>query len=160
MPSPGIAPLDELRLLVVVDNETDTLSSVAEGIPQVPEVAHLMSRVPTSREYNGHPCKVVFDRLCCAGHGLSVLVTGRSGDEEHTMLFDVGPYADLWKGNAARLGVELAGIEAVFLPWNTAIRPVSAIAWALLAPGECSTTQRPCPRPSAQIPRILAETSL
>ena len=120
MTSPGIAPLDELRLLVVVDNETDTLSSVADGIPQVPEIAHLVSRVPTVREHNGHPCKVVFDRLCCAGPGLSVLVTGRRGDEEHTMLFDVGPYADLWKGNAGRLGVDLAGIEAIFLShWHS-----------------------------------------
>jgi 7,8-dihydropterin-6-yl-methyl-4-(beta-D-ribofuranosyl)aminobenzene 5'-phosphate synthase len=31
------------------------------------------------------------------------------------MLFDVGPYADLWLGNAARLGVDLAAIELVFL---------------------------------------------
>jgi 7,8-dihydropterin-6-yl-methyl-4-(beta-D-ribofuranosyl)aminobenzene 5'-phosphate synthase len=107
--------LDELRLLVIVDNETDTLSSVADGVPQMPEVTHLVSRVPASRYYNEHPCKVVFDRLCCAGHGLSVLVTARRADEAHTMLFDVGPYADLWKGNAARLGIDLAGIEAVFL---------------------------------------------
>jgi 7,8-dihydropterin-6-yl-methyl-4-(beta-D-ribofuranosyl)aminobenzene 5'-phosphate synthase len=112
--------LDELRLLVVVDNETDTLSSIAEGVPQMPEVAHLVSRLPTSRTHNGHPCKVVFDRLCCAGHGFSVLVTGRRGHDEHTMLFDVGPYADLWLTNAARLGVDLAKIELVFLShWHS-----------------------------------------
>jgi 7,8-dihydropterin-6-yl-methyl-4-(beta-D-ribofuranosyl)aminobenzene 5'-phosphate synthase len=109
------ALLDELRLLVVVDNETDTLSSVDKGVPQVPEVAHLVSRVPTSREHEGHPGKVVFDRLCCAGHGFSALVTGRRGDEKHTVLFDVGPYADLWMSNAARLGIDLAKIEAIFL---------------------------------------------
>ena len=33
-----VAALDELRLLVVVDNETDTLSSIADGVPQTPEV--------------------------------------------------------------------------------------------------------------------------
>lgn len=111
----GIVPLDELRLLVVVDNETDTLSSVDDGVPQIPEVVHLATRLPTHREYAGHPGKVVFDRLCCACHGFSVLATGRSGDREHTLLFDVGPYADVWKANAARLGVDLARIEAVFL---------------------------------------------
>ena len=31
-------PLDELVLTVVVDNETDTLSSVDPGVPQVPEM--------------------------------------------------------------------------------------------------------------------------
>ena len=31
------------------------------------------------------------------------------------MLFDVGPYADLWLANAARLGLDLAAIELVFL---------------------------------------------
>ena len=31
------------------------------------------------------------------------------------MLFDVGPYADLWLANAARLDLDLAAIEVVFL---------------------------------------------
>lgn len=115
MTIPRTAPLDELRLLVVVDNETDTLSSVDEGVPQISEVAHLIPRVPTSREHAGHPGKVVFDRLCCACHGFSVLATGRREDREHTVLFDVGPYADVWRSNAARLAVDLAKIEAVFL---------------------------------------------
>ena len=107
--------LDELRLLVIVDNETDTLSSIADGVPQTPEVAQHLPRVPVVRTHDGHPGKVVFDRLCCAGHGFSVLVTGRRGADEHTMLFDVGPYGDLWLTNAARLGVDLASIELIFL---------------------------------------------
>jgi len=32
-----IASLDALDLLVVVDNESDTLSSVNKGVPQLPE---------------------------------------------------------------------------------------------------------------------------
>ena len=115
MSRPDVRSLDELRLLVVVDNETDTLSSIADGVPQLPEVAAHLSRVPTSRTHEGHPGKVVFDRLCCAGHGLSVLATGKRGQDERTMLFDVGPYADLWLANAARLGIDLAKIELVFL---------------------------------------------
>ncbi len=38
--------LDELDVRVVVDNETDTLSSVAEGIPQVPEAIQLAMQLP------------------------------------------------------------------------------------------------------------------
>jgi 7,8-dihydropterin-6-yl-methyl-4-(beta-D-ribofuranosyl)aminobenzene 5'-phosphate synthase len=107
--------LDELRLLVVVDNETDTLSSVNPVLPQVPEAGHLAARSPVAHEHEGVPCKVVFDRLCCAAHGLSVLATGRRGSEEHTVLFDVGPYASTWLENAERLALDLSRIEAVFL---------------------------------------------
>ncbi len=108
-------PLDELTLTVVVDNETDTLSSVDPGVPQLPEVAsHLARRSPT-RQQAGHDCVTVFDHLCVACHGLSVLATGRIGDEIHTMLFDVGPYGDVWIENAERLGVDLTTIDTVFL---------------------------------------------
>jgi 7,8-dihydropterin-6-yl-methyl-4-(beta-D-ribofuranosyl)aminobenzene 5'-phosphate synthase len=111
----GVTALDELEILVVVDNETDTLSSVDVGVPQVPEVVHLCARTPASRNYQGHDCKTVFDQLCCACHGLSVLITGRQGSEQHSLLFDVGPYPDLWLDNARRLGVDLASIERIFL---------------------------------------------
>jgi 7,8-dihydropterin-6-yl-methyl-4-(beta-D-ribofuranosyl)aminobenzene 5'-phosphate synthase len=109
------AVLDELVLTVVVDNETDTLSSIDPGAPQRPEVAsHLARRAPT-RQHDGDDCVTVFDHLCVACHGLSVLVTGRIGDETRTILFDVGPYGDVWVDNARRLGVDLAAIDAVFL---------------------------------------------
>ncbi|MGO8869731.1 MAG: MBL fold metallo-hydrolase [Alphaproteobacteria bacterium] len=111
----GVMPLDELEILVVVDNETDTLSSVDEGVPQIPEVVHLAARTPPSGKYEGHDCKTVLDQLCCACHGLSVLITGRRGQQRHSMLFDVGPYPDLWLDNARRLGVDLSTIEYVFL---------------------------------------------
>jgi 7,8-dihydropterin-6-yl-methyl-4-(beta-D-ribofuranosyl)aminobenzene 5'-phosphate synthase len=110
-----VLQLDELEILVVVDNETDTLSSVDEGVPQIPEVAHLAARTPPSRKYKGHDCKAVFDQLCCACHGFSVLLTGRRGEQKHSMLFDVGPYPDLWLDNARRLAVNLSTIECIFL---------------------------------------------
>lgn len=115
MPATRPTVLDELELLVVVDNETDTLSSVDDGVPQIPEVVHLLGRTAPDRVHEGHECKVVFDQLCCACHGYSVLATGRRGDEVHRVLFDVGPYADVWLANARRLAVDLATIEAVFL---------------------------------------------
>ena len=108
-------PLDELTLTVVVDNETDTLSSVDPGVPQLPEVVSHLARRPPSRQHGGHDCVTVFDHLCVACHGLSVLATGRIGDEVHTMLFDVGPYGDVWVDNADRLGVDLAAIDTILL---------------------------------------------
>ncbi len=110
-----VLALDQLDVLVVVDNETDTLSSVDEGVPQVPEMIQHAARVPPSFEWEGHPCKEVFSHLCCACHGYSALLTGRRGDTMHQMLFDVGPLADLWLDNARRLQIDLAAIECVFL---------------------------------------------
>lgn len=107
--------LDELDLVVVVDNETDTLSSVDADVAQIPEIASLMDRVPPSRHYDDHPATCVFDRLCLACHGFSVLVTGRQGDQTRRFLFDVGPYGDVWLENAERLGVDLSTIEGLFL---------------------------------------------
>jgi 7,8-dihydropterin-6-yl-methyl-4-(beta-D-ribofuranosyl)aminobenzene 5'-phosphate synthase len=108
-------PLDELALTVLVDNETDTLSSIDEGIAQLPEVVSHLGRLAPSRYFDGHACVTVFDHLCVACHGLSVLVTGRLGDESRTMLFDVGPYGDVWLDNAERLAVDLASIDTIFL---------------------------------------------
>lgn len=110
-----VVELDELEMLVVVDNETDTLSSVDDGVPQIPEIVQHAARTPPSRQFEGHDCKVVFDQLCCACHGLSVLVTAREGGQERTILFDVGPYPDVWLDNARRLDVDRAAIERVFL---------------------------------------------
>lgn len=115
MPPLDIPILDELALTVVVDNETDTLSSVDSGVAQVPEIASLLSRIAPTREHDGHPGVCVFDQLCVACHGLSVLVTGRTGTEARTVLFDVGPYGDVWLDNAERLGIELATIEVLFM---------------------------------------------
>lgn len=110
-----LVELDALEVLVVVDNETDTLSSVADGIPQIPEAIQLAMRLPAQRVHEGHECKVVFDHLCCACHGLSVLLSGRRGDESHSVLFDVGPYPQLWLDNARHLDLDLSRIEALFL---------------------------------------------
>lgn len=111
----GVMELDELTMLVVVDNESDTLSSVDEGVPQVPEVMQHAARTPPARRSGGHECKVVFDQLCCACHGFSVLLTGRGEGRQHSLLFDTGPYADLWIDNSRRLGIDLSTIECVFL---------------------------------------------
>lgn len=111
----GVLELDELDMIVVVDNETDTLSSIDEGVPQIPEVAQHAARTPPDRRVADHECKLVFDQLCCACHGFSVLLTGRRDHTERSMLFDSGPYPDLWLDNARRLGVDLSSIECVFL---------------------------------------------
>ena len=110
-----IAALDALDLLVVVDNESDTLSSVDKGVPQLPEIRRLVARVPHLAPIDGHDRVEPWGDLCLACHGFSALVTGRRGSEERSVLFDVGPSAEVWLENARRLGVRLASIEAVCL---------------------------------------------
>src|SRR3954463_7871194 len=110
-----IALLDDLRLTVVIDNETDTLSSIDPGVPQIGEIGGVLQRLPPAKEFDRHSAKTFFDRSCCACHGLSVLATGRRGDRQHSLLFDVGPYASVWTENAPRLGIDVSAIEGVFL---------------------------------------------
>lgn len=114
-PEAAAPELDELTITIVVDNATDTLSSIAPGGPQLPEMAFLLGGIPPSGQHEGHDCVVGFDHLCVACHGFSALATARKGDRTATVLFDVGPYADVWLANAERLNVDLSSIEVLFL---------------------------------------------
>ncbi len=109
----GLVDLDELVITVVVDNATDTLSSIPAGIPQVPEMVHLLDG-PSLGTQDGHAMVSVFEHLCLACHGFSAVATGRRGKNAATVLFDVGPSGDVWLGNAARLGIDLADIDVLF----------------------------------------------
>jgi 7,8-dihydropterin-6-yl-methyl-4-(beta-D-ribofuranosyl)aminobenzene 5'-phosphate synthase len=106
--------LDELTITVVVDNVTDTLSSVSPGIPQLPEIFYLLG-APQTGEYDGHGCVTVFDQLCVACHGFSALATARQGTSTSTVVFDVGPFGDVWLANAAKLAIDLSTIDVLFL---------------------------------------------
>lgn len=113
--SQGSVALDVLELTIVADNELDVLSSVDENIPLVRELGRRMALAPV-QSLGGQDCKAApFDDLCCACHGLSVLLSGSSAGERRSLLFDVGPDAAIWLANARRLGVELAPIEGVVL---------------------------------------------
>src|SRR3974377_254579 len=84
--------LDELLITIVVDNATDTLSSIGPGLPQLPELAGVFGRVAPRGAPSGHTFVHTSDPLCVACHGFSAVATARRGSQTSTALFDVGPY--------------------------------------------------------------------
>lgn len=101
-----IAPalVDKIEIQVLVDNATDSLSSIPAHAES--EFAYLDRHGMT--ELSG-------DALCCACHGLSLLITATRGDRKHTVLFDSGPEEYAFERNANRLSLHLGIVESVVL---------------------------------------------
>ncbi|MGH3427987.1 MAG: MBL fold metallo-hydrolase [Mycobacteriales bacterium] len=98
-----LLPVDGLEVRVVVDNATDGLSSAPEHVEG--EFTQLSRRgLPVSGR-----------SLCCAVHGLSLLLTARRGGRKRTVLFDTGPEEYAFERNMTRLGTPMASVGAVVL---------------------------------------------
>lgn len=119
--------VDALDVQVIVDNVTDSLSSVPHGV--VHEWAHLRQR---------GDLVLSGEALCCAAFGLSLAITARVAGRSHTLLFDAGPEAYAFGRNAERLGVPFADIEAIVLShghWDHAGGLVEAVRRVVSANG-------------------------
>ncbi len=101
---PNLQPVDRLDIHILVDNATDSLSSVPKHVE--PEFSYLHRK--GMRLLSGK-C------ICCASHGLSCLITAQRGGASHTALFDSGPEADTFARNVSQLGIDLAIVESVVL---------------------------------------------
>lgn len=96
--------VDGLQIDVLVDNRTDGLSSAP------PAVTSEFSRVLSRRNaVVAGPC------LCCAGHGLSLLVTASVDGRREQLLFDAGPDPDLFERNVRVLETDLGRVTDVVL---------------------------------------------
>ena len=102
----ALAAIDSLDIQIVVDNVTDSLSSVPSFIET--ELVGLARRRGGAWVLGGG-C------LCCAAHGLSCLLTLKSGGRTHTVLFDTGPEDRVFEQNVSRLGLDLGPVEAMVL---------------------------------------------
>ena len=96
--------VDRLEILILVDNVTDMLSTVKPSSES--ELSGFFKR--GMRQIGGR-C------LCCAAHGFACLVTAWRNGASRTVLFDTGPEPHVLLRNVERLGVDLAGIEAIVL---------------------------------------------
>src|SRR3954466_14127861 len=88
-------PVDQLEITILVDNTTDSLSSNPDFVET--EFAFLRRH---GMKWLSGKC------LCCAAHGLSCLITARSGAASHTLLFDTGPDEWVFERNVTRLGAD------------------------------------------------------
>jgi 7,8-dihydropterin-6-yl-methyl-4-(beta-D-ribofuranosyl)aminobenzene 5'-phosphate synthase len=100
----SLKPVDRLEIHVLVDNATDSPSSVPKHVES--EFSYL--RRKGMRILSGK-C------ICCATHGLSCLITAHRGGTSHTVLFDTGPEADTFERNTYRLGVDLGIVQSIVL---------------------------------------------
>jgi len=100
----ALQQVDKLQIQVLVDNVTDSLSSVPKNV--IHEMAYLRAHGMT--ELSG-------ECLCCGAHGLSLLITATTGNTSHTVLFDAGPEGEVFKRNVNKLGANLNSIEEIVL---------------------------------------------
>ena len=102
--SPALAVLDSAEVLVLVDNVSDSLSTVPEGVAT--EFENLVEAGAES--FSG-------DGFCFACFGISLIVSGTVDGRTRTVLFDGGPNGLAVEYNAPRLGTRMDAIEAVVL---------------------------------------------
>jgi 7,8-dihydropterin-6-yl-methyl-4-(beta-D-ribofuranosyl)aminobenzene 5'-phosphate synthase len=99
-----LLPVDGLEVLVLVDNVTDSLSTVPPWAKN--EQARLLQAGMT--ETSG-------EAKCCAHHGLSLVLAASAGGETRYGLFDAGPEAYTLARNGRLLGVPFGDIGWIAL---------------------------------------------
>lgn len=127
-------PADRLEVLVVVDNATDSLSSNPPNV--IPEWTGLLT--------GGRMRVVAGACICCAHHGLSLLITANAGGEKHTVLFDAGPEGEIFHRNTRILGIDFAAVDAVVLSHGHWDHAGGLIAALQAISGARGAGQTPC----------------
>ena len=101
---PMLTEVDRLEVQVLVDNVTDSLSSTPPFVTREwPALVRKGMR------------RVAGASLCCANHGLSLVIRATTAGREHVVLFDAGPVDYAVEHNGTRLGIDFGAIEAVVL---------------------------------------------
>jgi 7,8-dihydropterin-6-yl-methyl-4-(beta-D-ribofuranosyl)aminobenzene 5'-phosphate synthase len=115
-----VVTVDRLDVLVLVDNATDSLSTNPKSVTA--EWTGLLT--------GGRLRMIAGQNICCAHHGLSLLISVQIGSTKRTLLFDAGPEGATFLRNTNILGVDFAAVEAVALShghWDHAGGLVAAI---------------------------------
>ena len=100
----ALQPVDRLDIQVLVDNVTDSLSSTPAFVTR----EWVTLRRQGLRIQAG-------GSLCCANHGLALVITTHGQDGARTVLFDGGPVDYAVERNGVRLGIDFGSIGAAML---------------------------------------------
>src|SRR5262245_62897957 len=100
----SLREVDALEVQVLVDNVTDSLSTVPYDVTH--EWEHLGE--PGTLGLSG-------EALCCAAFGLSLVITARVGALTEILLFDAGPEAYPIARNGERLKIAFGTVRAIVL---------------------------------------------
>lgn len=114
--------LDRVSVIVVVDNESDGLSTPCAGaggnsccnfgFQYNSEMASMVQRI---RKRPGKLRLFDFKCICNAAHGYALYIQAEAGGETHTMLFDAGPTGEVMRANSKKLELDMGAIEALVL---------------------------------------------
>ncbi|KAK3627242.1 hypothetical protein LTR56_019342 [Elasticomyces elasticus] len=107
----GLIELDSVEILVIVDNDPTPAVQQSGGLKDL----GIFGTSITTNDRGDAKKELRMDSICCGAHGLSLLITGISGDKRHTILFDTGPEERVFELNANRLKAPLGSIEAIQL---------------------------------------------
>ena len=99
-----LQPVDRLEIQVLVDNVTDSLSRAPSFVTRE---WNMLRRNGLQRSSGA--------ALCCANHGLALVLTLHRGGTRHSFLFDGGPDPYAIERNGPKLGVAFGAIEAAML---------------------------------------------
>ena len=100
----ALQPVDRIDIQVLVDNVTDSLSSTPSFVTREWTTLQRQGMRITSGA-----------SLCCANHGLSLVITAHGANGARTMLFDGGPVDYAVERNGVRLGIDFGAIGGVML---------------------------------------------
>jgi len=120
-------PVDRLEIQVLVDNVTDSLSRAPSFVTRE---WNMLRRNGLKRSSG--------PALCCANHGLALVLTLHRGGATHRFLFDGGPDPYAIERNGPKLGVAFGAIEAAMLShghWDHAGGIPRALAFITAANG-------------------------
>ncbi len=124
----GLQAVDSITVQVLVDNVTDSLSTVPAGVTN--EVPILLK--------NGTLKEAAGEYRCCAHHGLSLIISTQIGRDKQTLVFDAGPEAYTITRNGALLQVPFGDAGAVVLShghWDHAGGLIEAVRQVVAANG-------------------------
>ncbi|ODM21297.1 hypothetical protein SI65_04350 [Aspergillus cristatus] len=90
-----LAEIDSLDIHIIVNDELDPISPSPNAAVKVASRFMGIPLTPLSSERGGATMEMRKDNICCAAHGISLLLIATKGDKKHCLLFDAGPEGEV-----------------------------------------------------------------